>query len=313
MVDHEIEEIVRQPIYPEEEVPEIIDFFCLYHFNQWLLKYDDLGVKSFLEPRFGPNLPKVIKYAGCLTFKSTVGLNSYQIFRYLDLVYRYTRRAISREAHIEIVFGCYFMLTFALEVDMYPIDEIVYHANGFLLSLREILSLTVSYHEINLFVGMWDRLSTRIIRRALQETWEKRHVLFPVLETASAVLSPATCKLARRLIDGADELCPDVVTILIRQVDLYFRHYLTRRKTLQVSDSLKAEISKRTGAQVNEALSILGSCSKTKILKDTIPSSLMEILEAIASPGLYLWPSNEDQALQLILLLSGLIRRDVHM
>src|SRR5271154_5459178 len=70
MVVHEVEEVIRQPFYPEEEVPDPMDSICLEHFyrkhkGHWRLDcgVGNLRVHDFLQRRLGFNLSKPVKFA----------------------------------------------------------------------------------------------------------------------------------------------------------------------------------------------------------------------------------------------------------
>src|SRR5271155_3417967 len=82
MADHEVEEIIHQPIYPEEEVPEPLDSHWLDLFFRRDLNYftdcpyEGFGVKRFLIQRFGCNLPKAIQYAVILSARTDYGILS---------------------------------------------------------------------------------------------------------------------------------------------------------------------------------------------------------------------------------------------
>src|SRR5271170_5384379 len=102
MVVHEVEEAIRQPFYPDEEVPDLMDSICLEHFwKQGRHRRLDCGVgnlrvQGFLLQRLGFNLSKPVKFAIILATSAywsrytheILRLNEKQTSRCLDLFYR---------------------------------------------------------------------------------------------------------------------------------------------------------------------------------------------------------------------------------
>ena len=313
MVDHEVEEIILQPLYLDEEVPERIDSQCLgYFFGRALNSltdccYEGFGVKRFLIQRFGFNLPKAIKYAVILSARTDHGiqLDSAQTSRCLDLFYRYTQKAISRNAYMDIVFGCYFILTFAYGFDGWRlIDEIAYHATGFLLSLRGLIdSETLSSDEVFLLYRMWSKLSFRITMAdgypfpgIYGKGMVDRKALLPVFQIASPLLLRTNCTSQHH----GDVCLSHYLSgeTLVHQLDLYFRYYIAQKDTLRVSGCLKEEMSREIGTRLREVISMLLACAETQQLMDYVSRiELTQVFNAIPISALTI---HESRAVQLI-------------
>src|SRR5271170_4241352 len=125
MVDHEIEEVICQPFYPEDEVPDPMDAICLeYYFTKhkghWSMDCGEgyVRLQEFLNQRLGGNLSKPIKFAIILSTSMSspirrLCLDSWQTSRCLNLFYRYAREAIIRELYIDLVIACYYIIIYS--------------------------------------------------------------------------------------------------------------------------------------------------------------------------------------------------------
>jgi hypothetical protein len=258
MAIHEVDEIIRQPLYPEEEVPDPMDSICLEYFftnmkfHLWMDcgVWNSLSVQDFLKKRLEVNLSKPVKFAIilstalCAPGTERLEPDSMQTSRRLDLFYRYAREAISRELYIDLVIGCYYFIFYCF-FEARPVDEIAHHTTGFLLSLRNLInSQTLSSAEMFLTQCMWCEIlrfmcycnftmaqNNDVTRASNLKT------LLPVIRSTSS-LFPARTTCRCRYIYCSEHDVP--LTVLLHELSFYVRYYFAHKNDLELSASQKA-------------------------------------------------------------------------
>jgi hypothetical protein len=285
MVVHEVEEVIRQPFYPEEEVPDPVDSICLHRFwkrkrhwrkRHWRLNCggdEKFHVHDFLQRRLGFNLSKPVKFAIILAttahefLSETIELNEKQTARCLALFYRYTREAIGREMYIDLVIGCYYIVVYSAIVCR-PLEEITFHATGFLLSLRNLInSQTLSSDEIFLTQAMWSEIVSCLISRST--TWKtmvrSSQAILPVLRSAATLFpNRTTCPLE---VDYCTQhQLPR--TIRLNELHFYFRYYCGHKACLD--SSWTAGIWGEIEARLTEVSSLMLLCTQARKLENCI-------------------------------------------
>lgn len=134
-------------------------------------------------------------------------------------------QAISKEFYIELVFGCYYIIRYTLH-NCGPIEEIVFHTSGFLLSLQKLAEAQdLPLNEILLTRMMWKEILLDINIYTRYENIEyyvsRAKELLPVIQSAVCLLPATThCQSERYCLEHSI-----AGAILVLELDIYFRFY----------------------------------------------------------------------------------------
>jgi hypothetical protein len=131
--------------------------------------------------RFGINFPaKAVRYAILLWSGKNCGLNEIDCARYMNLYCRAAQEAIDRQEYGDLVYGTHIIFS---SLGAYAkFDELSPHANGFLLSLSNLLnSSIVTTDELYMIKWFWElmlrHLSPSIVLSRLRGLSTVRTVL----------------------------------------------------------------------------------------------------------------------------------------